>query len=185
MAHSDGLGGHEFIDGVCRRCGCSESACRHFRWTCSPREVVISPSRRAGTRAQAAPPTPTPTRPQTPAPATRDARLWLEINHLKQAIPELSIQCRGAAIESLLIPAFPLDASWNQATTRLLIEIPEGYPWTPPDRLFVDPDLSNRAGLLAGHIFNDSTWNPRWPEYARLSWHIPADDWQAPLCQRT
>ena len=46
----------------------------------------------------------------------------------------------------LVIERFPLPSGWNLSTTRLLLLLPAGYPTTPPDNFYTDPDLRLATG---------------------------------------
>jgi len=77
----------------------------------------------------------------------------------------------------VIVKKFALPPGWNKATTSVLIEIPAGYPATPPDNFYTDSDL-----LLAGGNPPDAATSAR--EFAgrawrQFSWHLSdATEWQ-------
>lgn len=53
---------------------------------------------------------------------------------------------------------FPLNRSWSQPTTSMLIKIPEDYPSTPPVHFFMKQGLTYK-GRCPSHYFKDNSFN--------------------------
>lgn len=74
-----------------------------------------------------------------------------------------------------IIPRWELPVGWSKATTALLLQLPSGYPTTPPYGFSVEPDLRLASGaeptnaanmpLIAGRqwrqfSFSVEEWRP-------------------------
>lgn len=76
-----------------------------------------------------------------------------------------------------VVPDVKLAKGWNLGSTPILVELPPGYPSTPPDNFYTSPDLqppsggppANTSGL---RIFAGTPW-------LQFSIHIETGDWQA------
>lgn len=66
-----------------------------------------------------------------------------ELDLLRQRYGELEI---GTSLDWILFKAFQLSPGWNRQDTELLVEIPPGYPVTPPDNFLVTEGLRTAAG---------------------------------------
>lgn len=96
-----------------------------------------------------------------------------EIELIQAAYGELDL---GPDLDWLLIKQWPLPAGWNKKSTEVLVLIPPGYPVTPPDSFYTEPDLCLAGGgqpgnTAQGHSVNGRSW--RW-----FSYHVEAGDWR-------
>lgn len=75
----------------------------------------------------------------------------------------------------IIIVHFVLPKGWNKSETRVLIYIPAGYPITPPDNFFTDPDLRLANGAMPGNVSaNEAHLGSSW---MRFSYHVECSDW--------
>jgi len=82
----------------------------------------------------------------------------------------------GEAFDWVLIPAYPLETGmFNQATTKLLVRVPPGYPNTAPDDFFVDASLRLANGDPVPGLNQGSNSSsgaaPVEGEWGWFSWH--------------
>ena len=94
---------------------------------------------------------------------------------------ELVAACFGELLVApdqtwLSIQRWPLPPGWNQATTRVLVQIPAGYPAVPPDNFCTDPDLRLDGGAepgnsSAGAQVGGFVWR-------QFSFHVEGGDWR-------
>jgi Prokaryotic E2 family E len=73
-----------------------------------------------------------------------------------------------------IIPTWKLCSGWNKRETALLLLRPPGYPVTPPDNFFVDPDLRLNGDVKPGNTDPDTQAGRPW---LRFSYHIEPSDW--------
>lgn len=78
-------------------------------------------------------------------------------------------------LSSFTIIRWPLPPGWNKSETALLVLIPPGYPVTPPDNFFVDPDLRLGNGVMPGNANLETQTGRQW---LRFSYHVESGDWQ-------
>jgi hypothetical protein len=77
----------------------------------------------------------------------------------------------------LVIARWALPPGWSKAETAVLVPVPPGYPETPPDNFYTDPDLNLAGGgtpaNTSGHLEHAGrTWR-------QFSWHfVDANEWQ-------
>jgi hypothetical protein len=50
---------------------------------------------------------------------------------------------------------WPLPSGWNKQEVRVLVLIPPGYPATPPDNFYTDPDLRLANGQIPANASPD------------------------------
>ena len=110
-------------------------------------------------------------------------RVRQEIDKLRQGFPNL--QC-GSELNWVLISEYPLPNLYNKPQTRLLWNIPPGYPQTPPDDFFVDGDLRLKDGVNPPS-FNagpnsSSGLAPIEGNWGWFSWHPEQGKWK-PLAE--
>jgi hypothetical protein len=73
-----------------------------------------------------------------------------------------------------VVANWPLPAGWNKTTTSLLILVPPGYPVTPPDNFYTDPDLRLAGGAQPG---NTSASNQIGRDWLQFSFHVEGGHW--------
>jgi hypothetical protein len=75
-----------------------------------------------------------------------------------------------------VVKSWRLPAGWNKYETALLVQIPPGYPVTPPDNFYTDPDLLLGNGGQPG---NSSAGQSLVGRQGRMfSYHVESGDWQ-------
>jgi hypothetical protein len=104
-------------------------------------------------------------------------RLKKELDLLRRAYPGFEFQASG---QWLRVPRYALPTGWNRTETDIVIQVPPGYPATPPYGIYVP------AGLLCGgarpNNYQEPAGNqPPFPgSWGIFSW-APADGaWQVP-----
>ena len=100
-------------------------------------------------------------------------RVAQELAMLKQKFPLLR---HGEALNWISIPEYKLPENrFNKETSKVLFNIPAGYPSTGPDNFFVDADLRLKDGSnpLAFNLGSQSSSGPAIAEgnWAWFSWH--------------
>ena len=68
-----------------------------------------------------------------------------------------------------------LPPGWSKRETAVLVLIPPGYPVTPPDNFFVDPDLRLANGGMPGNAGPETQAGKQW---LRFSYHVESGDWK-------
>lgn len=74
-----------------------------------------------------------------------------------------------------VIRAWALAAGWNKQTTRLLVLL-TGYPLTPPDNFYTEPELLLANGNAPGNA--ESIVDLVGQRWRQFSYHVEAADWQ-------
>ncbi len=69
-----------------------------------------------------------------------------------------------------------LPAGWNKHETALLVQIPPGYPVTPPDNFYTDHDLFLSNGGQPGNSSAGQSLVGR--QWRMFSYHVESGDWQ-------
>ncbi len=100
-------------------------------------------------------------------------RLTVEQPLLTKTFEGLELDVAGRV---LIIPDHPLGDGWNLTVTPVLVEIPPGYPTTPPDNICVTADLRLANGATPANTMGireiaDRSW-------LQFSYHIEAADWR-------
>lgn len=76
----------------------------------------------------------------------------------------------------LIIERWPLPPGWNKTEIRLLIQIPPGYPVTPPDNFWTDDDLCLAGGGEPGNVMGFIELDER--RWRQFSYHAATAEWQ-------
>ena len=100
-------------------------------------------------------------------------RLTAEQRLLTKTFKRLELDVEGRV---LIIPEHPLGDGWNLAATPVLVEIPPGYPTTPPDNICVTADLRLANGATPANTMGTREIAGR--SWLQFSYHIEAADWQ-------
>lgn len=100
-------------------------------------------------------------------------RLDAEAPLLATAFPDVELDITG---RSLIIPSHPLAESWSLAKTPVLVQIPTGYPTTPPDNICVDAELRLRGGATPSNTMGIRDIAGR--KWLQFSYHIEQADWR-------
>ena len=75
-----------------------------------------------------------------------------------------------------VVPAWLLVMGWNKTQTKVLVQLPNGYPTTPPDNFFCDSDLRLASGAQPG---NTSQVNIQGQQWLQFSYHfVEVSDWK-------
>ena len=76
----------------------------------------------------------------------------------------------------MTIPCHPLGSGWNLPDTPVLVEIPAGYPTTPPDNICATAELRLPNGVTPSSTMGiRKIAGRRWLQF---SYHIEPADWQ-------
>jgi hypothetical protein len=81
----------------------------------------------------------------------------------------------GPSLDWFIIKRWPLDSGWTKQETQILVLLPGGYPTTPPDNFYADPDLRLANGSAPGNTSPVSLHGAQWLHF---SFHVESDDWQ-------
>lgn len=99
-------------------------------------------------------------------------RLERELAFVRQRYGEVEI---GPSLDWFLIKRWPLDSAWAKGETQILVLLPGGYPTTPPDNFYADPDLRLADGSAPGNTSPVSILGAQWLQF---SFHVESGDWQ-------
>ena len=83
---------------------------------------------------------------------------------------------RGPNLEWVIVKHWKLDAGWNKDEVEVLVQIPAGYPVTPPDNFYATADLRLENGGEPGNASANQTIAGR--PWLQFSYHIEPSDWQ-------
>jgi len=78
-------------------------------------------------------------------------------------------------LDVFIVKHWGLPPGWSKSETQVLIQIPPGYPVTPPDNFYTDQDLCLEGGLQPGNsnpnvVLMDRQWR-------LFSYHVEGGDW--------
>ena len=96
-----------------------------------------------------------------------------DIDLLKSRFEDLVVAEDQSWVEVL---SYKLDtALWSKHTTRLRVLVPPGYPVTPPDNFFVEPDVRLADG---GAPANTSPVTHGGEPWLQFSFHLEGGTWR-------
>lgn len=97
-----------------------------------------------------------------------ESRLNKELEIVRKEYPSAMM---GDNFSFIIIPDFPLPRGWNMDKTEFMLEIPAGYPVTPPDNFYVSEGLRVKTTGVAPASYGEGEekFGKMW---ARFSWHI-------------
>jgi hypothetical protein len=83
----------------------------------------------------------------------------------------------GPDLSWIVIRRWQLPAGWNKANTAVLVNIPAGYPVTPPDNFCTDPDLRLANGSMPGNVMG--VYEYAGHQWLQFSFHVvdSASEW--------
>jgi hypothetical protein len=97
-----------------------------------------------------------------------------EIELIRREFGDLTV---GTNLEWVVINQYPLVPGWNKTETPVLLMIPPGYPATPPDNFYVDPDLRiGQDNTMANATSIATMLDKQWVQF---SYHVEASEWKA------
>ena len=100
-------------------------------------------------------------------------RRKLELKLVEASYGELEL---GPNLDWVIIKHLKLPSGWSKPETALLVMIPPGYPFTPPDNFYVDNDLRLGGARQPGNsTANQNLVGRRW---SLFSYHVEKGDWQ-------
>ena len=102
-------------------------------------------------------------------------RLAKEVEILQQHYPGLAFADDGYWIH---IPAYPLPIGWNRPSTNVAMQVPAGYPGTPPYGFCVPSDI-RFGGATPGWQRPAQNKPPFSGEWAFISWAVDGQ-WAVP-----
>ena len=81
----------------------------------------------------------------------------------------------STSLDWFIVKHWNLPSGWSERETQVLIQIPPGYPVTPPDNFFTEQDLRLEDGRQPGNsnpntIIADRSW-------LSFSYHVEGGDW--------
>lgn len=97
-------------------------------------------------------------------------RVHREIELLKNVHSDVEVGSEWIILEGVSLPD-----GWNQSETDLLIKIPSGYPTTPPDNFYAEPNLRLEDGSKPENVPNQKSVGGR--DWLEFSYHLQNDDW--------
>ncbi len=97
-----------------------------------------------------------------------------EIELLRKKYGDLEV---GTDLNWVLFKVFPVPLGWSRTTTELLVVIPQGYPFTPPDNFYVTMGLKLASGIPPGNYTEGvNLVNRQWGQF---SFHPEREQWKA------
>jgi hypothetical protein len=76
----------------------------------------------------------------------------------------------------LVVKEFPLPRGWNREATWVVILAPPGYPTTPPDNFYTDPELRLANGASPSNTSGIQEHAGR--RCLMFSYHVESGDWK-------
>jgi hypothetical protein len=104
---------------------------------------------------------------------TRDERLRKELELVERLYGSLEVDER---LQWLLVRQYPLPGGWNREVTWILILLPPGYPTTPPDNFYTDPELRLAAGAQPSNTSGIQQHAVR--ASLMFSYHVESGEWK-------
>jgi hypothetical protein len=78
-------------------------------------------------------------------------------------------------LDWFIVKRWRLSPGWSKGETQVLIQIPPGYPVTPPDNFYVDQDLRLGGGQQPGNSTPNVVLIGR--QWHCFSYHVEGGDW--------
>jgi len=100
-------------------------------------------------------------------------RRQAEIELLRRKYGDLEV---GPNLDWVLFKAFPLPSGWSAKVTEMLVTIPEGYPFTPPDNFYVSLGLRLASGAMQGYYTEG--WGLLGRPWGQFSFHPEKEHWK-------
>ena len=100
-------------------------------------------------------------------------RIRRELEFVERRFGELE---RGPNLDWFIVRAMLLGNGWNKEVTGILVLLPGGYPTTPPDNFYADPDLRLASGSVPGNVSVDQTAIGR--AWVLFSYHVESGEWK-------
>lgn len=100
-------------------------------------------------------------------------RLRREIALVEREFGEVEL---GPNLDWFIVRQVSLESGWTKKATQILILLPGGYPTTPPDNFYADPDLRLTSGSVPGNANPDQTAAGR--SWLLFSYHVESPDWK-------
>ncbi len=101
-------------------------------------------------------------------------KMW-HIRNIKIAASLFPEVVYDSDFSRIVIERFPLPDGFKKNYTELVIKwqgIHGDIFNIVPDNFYVDKDIKLRDGDTPSHIYKNEPFNDRWPDYARVSWHL-------------
>ena len=96
-----------------------------------------------------------------------------EIELIRREFGDISV---GPNLEWIIINRYKLMPGWNKQEIPVLLIIPPGYPTTPPDNFYTDPELRvGQQNTMAGATSIATMLDKQWLQF---SYHVEATDWK-------
>lgn len=100
-------------------------------------------------------------------------RIRRELELVRQRFGELVVDPN---LDWFVVCSMPLSGAWAKSSSRVLVLFPGGYPTTPPDNFYTDPDLRLATGALPGNVSeNQQVAGATWLQF---SYHVESADWR-------
>ena len=97
-----------------------------------------------------------------------------EIELIRREFGDVTV---GTNLEWVIINQYPLATGWNKPTTQVLLMIPSGYPVTPPDNFYTDPDLRLAQGIAMANATSIAGLLDK--QWVQFSYHVETSEWKA------
>jgi len=98
-----------------------------------------------------------------------------ELELVKAAYGELEL---APDLSWVIIRCWALPSGWNKMDTPVLVNIPPGYPVTPPDNFCTEPALRLAGGAMPGNTMGVQEYAGR--QWLQFSFHVAdsQNDWR-------
>lgn len=100
------------------------------------------------------------------------ARLQRELELVERRFGGLEV---GPNSDWVIVKGVSLGAGWSKGEIRVLVLLPGGYPTTPPDNFYADPDLRLANGSVPSSASADQ--QAAGSNWLLFSYHVESSDW--------
>jgi hypothetical protein len=107
-------------------------------------------------------------------------RLSKELEILRSAYPSFEFQENGWWLR---VPAYPLPDGWNRDDTDIAVQVPPGYPATPPYGIYVPSGILFRAARPNNYQEPAGNQPPFAGSWGVFSWSPADGEWQVPTIE--
>ena len=104
---------------------------------------------------------------------TRNERLRSELELVERRFGALELD---EHLSWFVVRELPLIGGWNQADTWVLILLPPGYPTTPPDNFYTNPELRLASGAQPSNTSGVQHHAHR--TCLMFSYHVESGQWK-------
>lgn len=105
-----------------------------------------------------------------------EERVQQELALLRRRWPDLEYKAEGRWVR---IPGYVLPEGWSRSSTDVALQIPPGYPGTPPYGIYVPAGLTFRGERPNNYTEPASTQPPLGGTWGIFSWTPVEGQWRA------